>query len=55
MSKVWFTIAVGLLAGNASAGDYCDAISQQKRFGVAISPQQRFDTAEIVVLVNACA
>jgi hypothetical protein len=41
-----------LLAVNASAGDYCDANSQQKRFGVAISVQQRFDRADIVVLAK---
>jgi hypothetical protein len=52
MRKVWFTITVGLLAGNASAGDYCDANSQQARFGVAISLQQRFDRADIVVLAK---
>ena len=52
MRKVWFTIAVGLLAGNASAGDYCDANSQQEQFGVAISLQQRFDRADIVVLAK---
>jgi hypothetical protein len=52
MREVWFTIAVGLLAGNASAGEYCDALSQQQRFGVAISLQQRFEHAEIVVLAK---
>jgi hypothetical protein len=40
------------LASNASAGEYCDAISQQRRFGVAISLQQRFEIAEIVVLAK---
>lgn len=52
MRKVWFTIAIGLLAGNASAGDLCDANSQQKGFGVAISLQRRFDRADIVVLAK---
>jgi hypothetical protein len=42
MRSVCFIVIVGLLARNASAGDYCDAISLQ----------QRFERAEIVVLAK---
>jgi len=42
MRNIWLPIAVALLAGNASAGDYCEPTSTQ----------QRFERAERVVLAK---